>query len=129
MKLETFVKNNHMKVEWKNKIANKIMKKYINQFKYIDTYIYWYDDEQQPNTNTWLDIEGIGYGWLWLIYKQSEKLQRKAVIKEAMKLYKIGTNKICMQKENDVISIFLESKYKDAILKIRVSNKELHYQL
>mgnify|MGYP000516090508 FL=1 len=129
MKLETFVKNNHMKVEWKNKIANKKMKKYINQFKYIDTYIYWYDDEQQPNTNTWLDIEGIGYGWLWLVYKQSEKLQRKAVIKEAMKLYKIGTNKICMQKENDIISIFLESKYKDAILKIRVSNKELHYQL
>lgn len=129
MNLETFVKNNHMKVEWKNKIANKTMKKYINQFKYIDTYIYWYDDEQQPNTNTWLDIEGIGYGWLWLVYKQSEKLQRKAVIKEAMKLYKIGTNKICMQKENDVISIFLESKYKDAILKIRVSNKELHYQL
>lgn len=129
MNLETFVKNNNMNVLWKNKITNKTMKRYINQFKYIDTYIYWYDDEQQPNTNTWLDIEGIGYGWLWLVYKQSEKLQRKAVIKEAMKLYKIGTNKICMQKENDVISIFFESKYKDAILKIRVSNKELHYQL
>ena len=42
-----------------------------------------------PNLNTWIDVEGIGYGWLWCqnnLRKHFSFLQRKAVRKKAMDL-------------------------------------------
>ena len=34
----------------------------INKFKHIDVMEFYYDDKEHPDDNTWIDIEGIGYG-------------------------------------------------------------------
>lgn len=102
-----------------------MMKKYFNHFKYIDTYELWYDDTDNPNINNWVDVEGIGYGWLWLNYKNSKKLQRKSIIKFAMGLYNCSKNEMCVRSDNGITDIFLESKDGDCIFQIRVSNNEL----
>ena len=101
------------------------MKKYLNHFKYIDTYELWYDDPDNPIYNSWIDIEGIGYGWLWLNHKDSKRLQRKSIIKFAMDLYKRSKNEMCVRIDNSITDIFLESKDGDCIFHIRVSNNEL----
>lgn len=33
--------------------------------KYIDVKEYLYDDKSDPELNTWVDVEGIEYGWIW----------------------------------------------------------------
>lgn len=125
MTLQDFIRDKEIVGIKKQKIPNKTMKKRLNQFKYIDTYELWYDDPDNPNFNNWIDLEGIGYGWLWLNHKNSERLQRKSVIKHAMVLYKDSTNEMCVRHENDITDIFLESKDRVCIFQIRVSNNEL----
>lgn len=125
MTLQDFIKEKEIAGIVKHKIPNKLMKKYINQFKYIDTYKLWHDNPDNPNFNTWIDIEGIGYGWLWLNHKNSKKLQRKLVIKYAMGLYRYSKNEICIRTEDGITDIFLESKDGKCIFQIRVSNNEL----
>ena len=78
-----------------------------------------------PIYNSWIDIEGIGYGWLWVNHKDSERLQRKSIIKFAMDLYKRSKNEMCVRSDNSITDIFLESKDGDCIFHIRVSNNEL----
>lgn len=102
------------------------MKKYLNHFKYIDTCEFWYDDPDNPNFNNWVDVEGIGYGWLWLNHENSERLQRKSIIKFAMGLYKHSKNEMCVRSDNGITDIFLENKDGDCIFQIRVSNNELN---
>lgn len=125
MTLQDFIEAEGIVGVIKQKTPNKTMKKCLNCFKYIDTYEFWYDDPDNPNFNNWIDIEGIGYGWLWLNHKNSERLQRKSVIKHAMVLYKDSTNEMCIRHENGITDIFLESKDGDCIFQIRVSNNEL----
>ena len=125
MTLQDFIKEKEIVGITKQKIPNKTMKKYINHFKYIDTYELWYDDPDNTKYNTWVDIEGIGYGWLWLNHKNSKRLQRKSIIKFAMGLYNCSKNEMCVRCKDDIIDIFLESKDGDYIFHIRVSNNEL----
>lgn len=126
MNLQDFIETEGIAGVIKQKIPNKTMKKYLNQFKYIETHKLWYDDSDHPNFNNWIDVEGIGYGWLWVNHKNSEKLQRKSVIKHAMSLYRDSKNEMCIRIENGVVDIFLESKYNKCIFNIIVSNKELY---
>lgn len=125
MTLQGFIEAEGIVGVIKQKILNKTMKKCLNHFKYIDTYEFWYDDPDNPNYNNWIDVEGIGYGWLWTLHKDSDKLQRKSVIKHAMALYKDSTNEMCIRHENNITEIFLERKGGDCIFQIRVSNNEL----
>ena len=125
MTLQDFIKEKEIVGITKQKIPNKTMKKYLNHFKYIDTYELWYDDPDSPNHNNWIDIEGIGYGWLWLNHKNSKRLQRKSIIKFAMDLYKCSKNEMCVRSDNSITDIFLESKDGDCIFHIRVNNNEL----
>ena len=125
MTLQDFIKEKEIVGRKKQKIPNKTMKKCLNLFKYIDTYEFWYDDPDNPNLNNWIDVEGIGYGWLWVQYKDSDKMQRKLVVRHAMALYKDSTNEMCTRTENDIIDVFLESKDGKCIFQIRVSNNEL----
>ena len=127
MTLQDFIKEKEIVGIIKQKIPNKTMKKYLNHFKYIDTYELWYDDPDNPIFNNWIDIEGIGYGWLWLNHKDSKKLQKKSIIKFAMDLYKYSKNEMCVRTENNITNIFLESKDGDCIFQIRVSNNELDW--
>lgn len=125
MTLQDFIEAEGIVGVIKQKIPNKTMKKYFNCFKYIDTYEFWYDDPDNPNYNNWIDVEGIGYGWLWVNHKNSEKLQRKSVIKHAMSLYRDSKNEMCIRHENNITEIFLEGKGGYCIFQIRVSNNEL----
>ena len=125
MTLQDFIKEKEIIGTTKQKIPNKTMKKCLNLFKYIDTYEFWYDDPDNPNLNNWIDVEGIGYGWLWVQYKDSDKLQRKLVIKHAMALYKDSTNEMCVFKDDNITNIFLGSKDRGCIFQIRLSDCEL----
>ena len=59
---------------------------FIKKAKYIDVYEYWYDIFN-PENNIWVDIEGMGYGWIWSntkLREHSKILQRQAVKKFAL---------------------------------------------
>lgn len=127
MTLRDFVKKNKIVGTLKPKISNKTMKKYLNSFKYIDVTEFWYDDISCPNRNTWVDVEGIGYGWIWLNYENSERLQRKAIIRFAMRLYKESKNEMYIRRVENISEVVLEDKNSESIIRIRVSNKELHW--
>lgn len=128
MTLQDFIKEKDITGITKQKIPNKTMKKYLNRFKYIDTYELWYDDPDYPNFNNWIDIEGIGYGWLWLEHENSKKLQRKSIIKYAMRLYRYSKNEMCIRSKDGITDIFLENKFGECIFQIRVSNSELNWR-
>ena len=128
MTLQDFIKEKDITGITKHKIPNKTMKKYLNRFKYIDTYEFWYDDPDHPNFNNWIDIEGIGYGWLWLDHENSKKLQRKSIIKYAMRLYRYSKNEMCIRSKDGITDIFLESKFGECFFQIRVSNSELDWR-
>ena len=113
MTLQDFIKEKEIVGITKQKIPNKTMKKYLNHFKYIDTYELWYDDPDNPNHNNWVDVEGIGYGWLWLNHKDSKRLQRKSIIKFAMNLYKCSKIEMCVRSDNSITDIFLESNKRE----------------
>lgn len=127
MTLRDFIEKNKIAGELKPKIPNKTMKKYMNSFKYIEVQELWYDDFDHPHKNTWTDIEGIGYGWIWLNYENSERLQRKAIIRFAMGSYKECKNEIYIRRARDTSEIILENKNGNSIIRIRVSNKELYW--
>ena len=126
MTLQDFIKEKEIVGTVKHKLSNKLMKKYLNHFKYIEANELWYDDPDNPNCNNWVDTEGIGYGWLWLEHKNSKKLQRKSVIKYAMELYRYSKNEMCIRIEDGITDIFLESKDSKCIFQIRISNNELN---
>lgn len=43
---------------------SKINFSQIKKYKYIEICHFWYDDKENPDINTWIDVEGIGFGWL-----------------------------------------------------------------
>ena len=105
------------------------LKKNINfskvfKAKYIDVYAFYYE-------YTWVDVEGMGYGWLWCankIRRHFNFLQRKAVIQEAM-FYIDGAkgnyNIVTYEREGTNYLGFMYSP--ELYVQIRTSNKELHY--
>ena len=99
--------------------------------KYIDVYAFYYDDEESPCEYTWVDVEGMGYGWLWCtnkIRRHFNFLHRKAVILEAM-FYIDGAkgnyNIVTYEREGTNYLGFMYSP--ELYVQIRTSNKELHY--
>lgn len=104
----------------------------INKFKYIEVCEMWYDDPFDPNLNNWIDVEGIGYGWLWCqnnLRKHFSFLQRKAVRKMAMDLLN------SIKKETKILCYKVDKIYYygfmidlDCYAQIRISNtKELYF--
>lgn len=106
--------------------------KTIRKYKYIEICEFWYDDPKYPDLNTWIDIEGIGYGWIWCTNKvrsHIEFFQRKAIRKWALKL-------ISYIKDNENILYFTDKKNiihygfmssQDCYVQIRLSKKDNIY--
>lgn len=102
----------------------------IRKYKYIDVYEYWYDDENDPDYNTWTDVEGMGYGWIWCggwLREHCKFLQRRAIIKYAQQLMDLffrENNLVLTYKIDDAecFGFMIEDR---CYVQIRVSNKEL----
>ena len=100
--------------------------------KYIDVKEYLYDDESNPDLNTWVDIEGIGYGWIWcanLIHSKFDFLQRKAIRKFAIDILEsVPVNTPVLRYEVDGIKYygFMTDNGK-CYTQIRMSDKQLRW--
>lgn len=109
----------------KKTINHKSLNKYIKQFKYIDVNELWFDDPNNPELNNWIDIEGIGYGWLWLRHKNSKKQQRKDIIRHAIGCTSCVRNEYYTDIDNDVVVLYMLCKDLDCVIVVQLSNKDL----
>lgn len=83
----------------------------IKKYKYVDITDFLFDDDNHPDTRTWMDVEGIEYGWIWCknwLRRKSKFLQRKAIIRHIFgRLSDVGKNQSMVtystQNEGDII--------------------------
>lgn len=111
---------------------NKISYGEILTPKYIEVKDYIYDDEKDTELNTWVDIEGIGYGWLWCLNKIRSKfkiLQRRAIRKFAIGILdSVPQDTPVVRYEVGGIKYFgLITDDGECYTQIRVSDKELDW--
>ncbi len=105
----------------------------VKKYKYIEVCIYYYDSEDNPELNTWIDVEGIGYGWIWCGNKLRSKfefLQRRAIRKFALGLLKIITNDTeIISFNNDGVYIYgyIPDENPTVYTQIRLSDKTLYF--
>ena len=135
MTLEKIIKTytNSKDIFWiilKKKNIN--FKSLLKKKKYIEVCEYWYDDENNPEFNTWIDVEGIGYGWMWCANKIRSKfefLQRRAIKKYARNILKtINDEDIAVFKDEKIfIYGFFHKNNPDVYIQIRLSDEELHF--
>lgn len=101
--------------------------------KNIEVCEYWYDDENNPDFNTWIDVEGIGYGWMWCSNKIRRKfkfLQRRAIKKFAKAILKEiddDTDIAAFYYKNIFVYGFIPKDNPDVFIQIRLSNEELYF--
>lgn len=96
--------------------------KQIDKYPYIEFNYIWYDDDEYPDEYTWFDIEGMGYGWLFLHHKPKE--YREVIAKHAKKLItrsKLYQKMGIIKDENNLI-FSIPSKDMNRIYSIRLSN-------
>lgn len=105
------------------KIPSKLMSKILKQYKYIDVLTYWYDNEDDPELNNWIDVEGIGYGWLWCGYPKSERLQRKSIRKYAAECL-FNEDLWSFAEDGVVYYLYFCDKYVEVV---RLSNEFLYW--
>lgn len=107
----------------------------IKRYKNIEVCEYWYDDESRPDICCWIDVEGIGYGWMWCannLRSKSRILQKRAIRKFAMDLLKPedeNTNILCFDDPNEKVHVygFIPKDNKNVYIQIRLSDEELHF--
>lgn len=102
----------------------------IRKYKYIDVCEYWYDDKNDPDYNTWVEVEGIGYGWIWCgnkIRKHCEFLQRRAIRRYAQRLMELflREDRLVLTYKFDGAECFGFMIGNHCYVQIRVNNKEL----
>lgn len=105
----------------------------IRKYKYIDVREYWYDDKNDPDYNTWVEVQGIGYGSIWCgnrIRRHCKFLQRRAIRRYAQRLMELFLRKdrLVLTYKFDGAEclgfMFGDSCY----VQVRVSNKKLDMQ-
>ena len=101
----------------------------IKKYKYIDVTEFWYDDKNDPDYNTWVEAEGIGYGSIWCgnwLRCHSKFLQRQAIRKYARRFMKLMREKaLVLTYKFDGAECFGFMVGDRCYVQIRVSNKEL----
>ena len=100
--------------------------------KYIEIKEYLYDDESDPKLNTCVDIEGIGYGWIWNLTKLRSKfefLQRRAIRRFVIYILdSVSQDTPIIHYEVDGIKYFgFMTDNGECYTQIRVSDKELDW--
>lgn len=121
--IEEFTKDWKHDVKNLGFVPNKTLTKILKRYKYIDVTEYWYDDPEHPDRNTWIDIEGMGYGWLWCNYKKerSDRKLRKRLRQFGLEMH--GKNDVWTSSFNNIKNyIFCLQK---SIVIISLSNQEL----
>lgn len=100
----------------------------IKKCKYIDTYEYWYDGEDDLDWK-WIEVEGIQYGWIWCdnwFRRHSKILQRLAIRKHAQRLLNLlYENSPVLTYEFDDCSYYGFMLGSDCYVVIRTSDNEL----
>lgn len=107
----------------------------IKKYKNIEVCEYWYDDESRPSTYCWVDVEGIGYGWMWYSNKLRSKsriLQRRAIRKFAKDLLKSedeNTDILCFDNPSEKAHVygFIPKDNDNLYVQIKLSNEELTF--
>lgn len=56
----------HLEVKRINQELLDDMLNSMSEKRFIEEATYYYDDEDNPLENTWIDVEGEGYGWAFL---------------------------------------------------------------
>lgn len=124
MTIEKFIKESFKsEIKFTNLgyIPNKTLSKIFKQFKYIDVREYWFDNPDNPDEFVWEDIEGMGYGWMWLNYRKSNRKLRNALRKFGLGLH---SKEDVWTYQYDNVKSYLFG-LNDEIIEIRVSNEEL----
>ena len=101
----------------------------IRKYKYIDVCEYWYDDKNDPDYNTWVEVQGIGYGSIWCsnwLRCHSKFLQRRAIRKFAQRLMELFLleDRLVLTYKFDGDECFGFMIGNHCYVQIRVSNKE-----
>ncbi|WP_080845677.1 hypothetical protein [Cytobacillus gottheilii] len=60
-------------------------------YEHIEIVTNFYDDERNPFRCNWTDVEGMGYGWVWMQYEEKDwhKMMGKLVQHETKSLLKV----------------------------------------
>lgn len=136
--------NSNWKIVESGTFENKEMLKLQLQLSLInfsEHRVIFYEDINNISLPTWIDIEGVGYGWLALDDDENKnKKTIKKYININLKNY-VGLNYIVFKNNNELIWYFFDNK-KDILYKyngikelniedylIRISNKELHFMI
>lgn len=107
------------------------MEEAAKSYPHLEVLLNLYDDSEDPNLNTWTDVEGMGYGWLWNKHpeeKWHEELLHHAVKSTSELLHLIGpTYFLSYEEEANVVYHFVsfDESRKDII--VTMSQEELFY--
>lgn len=102
-------------------------------YEYIEVITEFYDDNERPDFNNWVDVEGMGYGWAWMNYENEEhrwhEMMSKMVSHESEGLLSTLDDTYFIIYENERGKVFhfitlLDSRF-DTI--ITFSHSELNY--
>jgi hypothetical protein len=115
-----------------NKELFKEIMNVCNNTRYIEELIDWYDDEGNKDFCNWQDVEGEGYGWLWVNKPESkwhglivDSLKR--FIKQVKKEKRNNMECIFVQLKDKVIYHFIDRDINECDYIYTFSNDELHY--
>lgn len=96
----------------------------IKKYPYIEVNLEWFDDDEYPDESTWIDVEGMGYGWMWLHHKPKEyrrligNYARNIIARE--KLYQ----KMGIIKDDSNLLFAIPSSDMECIYVIKLSNNK-----
>lgn len=102
--------------------------------KHIEEQIQWYTDESDYSFNNWIDVEGEGYGWLWLKEIDNEdkwhSLIKNSLIKYIQKKkdeLKEDDKVIVVSIDDTIVYHFIEREKNMCDVVYRFSNDILFY--